>query len=452
MKPVRIMRDIVRPKTARSANGARTLFGNIKGASRAVRRSFSVKIPFFICFVAILAEAVGIVKFAPNIIPLVAPQFSDAGTSPDMTVTIPQETAMAQNVVTILSVNATSSATSSDMLPEIQPGLLPVVQMPSFGTTSTAMSTMASASSTSGKKVSQPKPAPARTTITALSLLGATTLTTTEDRDGPYKVALVTNAGTYGNIAWDLTDTTLAVSKSMPSFSVAFSCDPPPNIPAVDALDQSPTFNVGTSYVCTVNLTATSGSDRKTQSKQFSFTTGAGQLVITQPSSMNTVLTDNTNRGGFVFQNDDAAPVTVNGLDIDVSYQGLNITNSPLILRFEDPATEASIADYHLENLSADPSVPYGYAGIDIHVPLSFTIGAASQKMLPLEILGVHRLGIYGVNPTITITLRQVAINKTQNKIVLNSARISWSCIVPLGAYDPNATSGPYATGQACLQ
>jgi hypothetical protein len=236
MKPVRVMRDIVRPKTAPRARGARALF-------RAVIRSSHAKIPFFICLVAILAEAVGIAKFAPTIIPLVAPQFSDTGISPDLAVNVPQETAMAQNVVAVLSADSTSSATSSDTLPEIQPGMLPVV------------------------------------------------------------------------------------------------------------------------------------------------------------------------------------------------------------LRFEDPATEASIADYHLESLAPNPAVPYTYAGTDIHIPLSFTINAASQKMLPVEILGVHRLGIYGVNPTIAITLRQVTIDKTQNKVVLDAAKISWSCIVPLGAYDPNATSGP-----ACLQ
>ena len=223
-------------------------------------------------------------------------------------------------------------------------------------------------------------------------------------------------------------------------------------MPPYDAIDQSPTFNVRASYACTINLTPISGSSRQTQSKQYSFTTGAGQLVVTPPSYMNTVLKDNENFGGFVFRNDDAEPVTITGLDIDVSYTALNIADSPLVLRFMDPSTELSLTDYHLENLAVNPSLPYTHAETNIHIPLSFTINASSPKMLPIKILGAHRMSISGVDPTITVTLREVATNQSVTKIVLGSAKLSWSCIVAVGAYDPNATSGPYATGRACQQ
>jgi len=121
-------------------------------------------------------------------------------------------------------------------------------------------------------------------------------------------------------------------------------------------------------------------------------------------------------------------------------------------LRFADPATELPLADYHLENLAADSSFLFTHAGTNIHIPLSFTINAASLKMLPVNILGVHKMSVYGVDPTVTVTLREVSTNQNVTRVVLNSAKISWSCIVPIGAYDPNATSGPYVTGQACQQ
>lgn len=186
------------------------------------------------------------------------------------------------------------------------------------------------------------------------------------------------------------------------------------------------------------------------QSKSFSFTTGRGQLVVTGPTSMDVLLHSDTDLGGFIFRNDNPSPLTITGLDIDVSYTALNISNGPLVLRFEDPTTGASLHDYNLETLAAAPSLPYTYAGTDIHIPLYFTIGAGDQEMLPVTVLGVQRLNITGVNPTISIALRQVTTNQTLNRTVVNNADISWSCVVPVGAYDPNATSGPYATGQAC--
>jgi hypothetical protein len=273
----------------------------------------------------------------------------------------------------------------------------------------------------------------------------------TERYDGPYKVTLTTNAGTYGKITWDLTQTVFTVSKPLPSFSESFSCNPPPEAAPAGAADDSPIFDMQTSYTCTASLTPTSGSDERIATKQFSFTTGAGQVVVTAPTSMNSLLQDGTNLGGLVFNNINSSPVTITGLDIDVAYTGLNIANNPLVLRVEDPVTNDSLDDVHLETLKA-ASAPYTYSGTDIHIPLSFTVGAASQKMLPLDLLGVQKLHIYGVDPSITITARNVTTDPNLNRTVLNAAEISWSCINPIGTYDPNATSGPYATGQACSQ
>lgn len=438
MKPVRTVEDIVRRKTVAKSNNTKDIFGNIKNAAKAVLKPSGSKIPFFIWFAIIIAEAGFVMKIAAEIIPRPA-------------ASVPQGAAMAQNIVESFYSTSTSNTTSSNMPTEIKPILSPVIQLPPFKPTSTATSTAVSNKKTAAQP-KKPKPAPIPTAITARSLLDATVLSMSEQRNGPYKATFVTNAGTYGKITWDLGKTALTVSASMPNFSISYSCDPIPNMPAHDALDQSPAFNVKTSYNCVVNLTPASGNDRRTQSKQFSFTTGAGQLVVTPQSSMNTVLKDNASFGGFVFRNDDTEPITITGLYIDVSYRGLDTTDNPLTLRFKDPITELTLAEYNLENLAADQSLSYAHAGTNIHIPLSFTIGGANQKILPINIFGVHRLSIYGVDPIVSITLRQVTTNQSSNNIVLNSAKIAWSCIVPIGAYNPNATSGPYATGQACLQ
>ena len=270
--------------------------------------------------------------------------------------------------------------------------------------------------------------------------------------DGPYRVTLVTDAGTYGKITWDLSKTTLTIGGSNMTFAASSLCNPTPNVPAANETDQSLTFDIQTSYVCTVSLTPNFGNDKRTMSKQFSFTTGAGQLIVTAPTSMNTILKGGENLGGFVFENDNSKSITLTGMDIDVAYAGLDVTNGPLILRFENPATNVSLDDYHLETLAVDPSRPYAHAGTDIHIPISFTINAASQEMLPVDLLGVQRLNISGVDPTATISVRQVTTNQNLNRIVVDAASISWSCTVPVGEFDPNATSGPYATGRVCAQ
>ena len=249
---------------------------------------------------------------------------------------------------------------------------------------------------------------------------------------------------------WGLDEASIGGSGSVPRFSVSFSCNPPPNIPASDAPDQSLTFNVRTSYTCTVNLTPTSGGDQRVQSREFSFATGAGQLIVTSPSYNNAVLREDVNNGGLIFNNEDANTVAITGLDIDISYTALNVTDGPLVLRVVNPTTELPLAEYHLENLAVDPSLPYTHSGKDFTISFSFAIGPATQKLLPIQVLGTRRMSISGVDPTVSIKLRGVRTDQSGGKIVLKTDGISWSCIVPVGIYDPNATSGPYVTGRAC--
>lgn len=289
------------------------------------------------------------------------------------------------------------------------------------------------------------------TTVTASSLLDATTISFREQLDGPYHLVLATKAGTGTTITWGLDETTIGGTGSIPSFSVAYSCDPLPNLPLPGASDQNPTFNVRASYDCTISLTPTTGNDRRTQSKQFSFTTPAGQLIITPPHAMSTVLQPSKDDGGFVFKNNDTNPITVTGLTLDVSYTALNLSTGPLVLRFINPSNDASFGDYHLEDLAANPTIPYTHTGTGITIPLSLAIGPTQEKLLPLRLLGVNVMRISGIDPTVTITLRDITMNQSDaGTKILSRALLSWSCIVSFEQYDPNATSGPYATGQAC--
>ncbi len=458
MKPVHTVQDIVRRKNFAKPSNTKALLKNIKNASVVA----SARIPFIVWFAALLVVgAVATILFIEAIPHPSVSQLSAAVQSKLITTT-PKEMAIVQGVAESSISLSTSSATSSDkgrvIKSEAKPSSSPTLPIfPLKKNTATinvkTANIIAPNKNTAQTQINTPKLTPIiPSTITAASFMDATTLSTSERRDGPYKIVLTTNAGTYGTIVWDLNRTNLSIGAPAQNFSISYSCDPPPSMPDFDAFDQNPMFTVQAPYTCTIGLTPTSGSDRRIQSKQFSFTAGVGQLFITSQSSMYTVLQNNLNSGGFVFKNDDTDPVTVTGVDIDASYRGLDTTDNPLLMRFKNPVGETPLAEYDLASLTADASLSYSYSGTNIHIPLSFTINAGDQKLLPINILGVHRLSIYGVDPIVAITLRHVTIDKSANKIVIGTAKISWSCIVPAGAYDPNSTTGPYATGQACQQ
>jgi hypothetical protein len=448
MKPVRIVQDIVHAKSRAGSKGGKVKFGYITAAARAARTVLGFRIPFYIWFVVVLAAAVGVVKLAPTALsyPWISQLFTALTNPAPATNVQQQEAALVRNIIPSLP-TSTINGTSSNILPPIKPGLLPMGQFFPFKPTGAATST---SSKESVPQTGRSKSPATPTVVTAKSLLDATTLSASERYDGYYGITLTTDAGTYGRIRWGLDGAPLAVGGSVPAFSVSYSCDPAPNMAAANALDQNPTFDVKTSYVCTIGLTPTSGSDRSTRSKQFSFTTGTGQLVVTPPSAMDTLLHDGKDFGGFIFNNENSEPITITGLDLDMSYVALDTANNPLVVQFLDPVTNVPLSNYHLETLAADPSSPYVHAGT-VNLPLSFTVGTGTQKMLPIDVVGVQRLQIDGVDPTVTLTVRGVASNQNMNKTVLNSATISWSCVnAPVGGYDPNATSGPYATGRVC--
>jgi hypothetical protein len=355
-------------------------------------------------------------------------------------------------------------------MPEIAPGLLPKIKVAFRASPTSTMQkikTGAAATVPTSTVAALPKKPPAQKppsasvsavqatsaplAISTPALLASTTVSFKELRTGPYVMSFSADLGNGKNLPWDFgTQNIGGANTAIPQFAVSYSCDPLPDQPDPGAIDQRPTFQVKTTYHCAVSLTPFTGNDRRAQSKNFSFMTPAGQLIVTPASAISTVLADDANDGGIVFANQDAAAVTITGLTFDVSYQALTTLNGPLVLRILDPATGQSLFDYHMENMPQISSSTFSYAQSGVSAPLSFTLAPGSKKMLPLQVLGVHKMSMQGINPTVTISVRSVATDRSDVKTILNSPVVSWTCIVAIAGFDPYATNGPFATGQAC--
>jgi hypothetical protein len=284
--------------------------------------------------------------------------------------------------------------------------------------------------------------------LTAQALLNQTTVSLAQGLDSTARATFTTNAGAAGKISWDLTTTMIGggsngTSSAIPSFAVSTSCTPPPTTPLPSDANQNPTFAVRTAYDCTVSLTPQSGTDRRAVTKDFDFTTAPGRLVASVAAETNSLLQDNTNLGGFTFDNQDSEPVTITGLTVDVSFNGVSTSTGLLVLRFANPVTGASLYDYPLATAAA------GGSATGVSIPLSLTIPANTAKALPVDALGVSVLAVSGSNPSVNVVLRGVTVNDSIATQLI-SPRISWSCVVPTTAYDPYATSSPFLSGQVC--
>ncbi len=233
------------------------------------------------------------------------------------------------------------------------------------------------------------------------------------------------------------------MTTSTAGFAVSTSCTPPPAAALATDPNQNPIFAVRTAYVCTVSLTPQSGADRRAVSQDFNFTTDPGRLVASVAAETDSLLQDNTNNGGFTFDNQDSQPVTITGLTVDVSYTGVATSTGLLVLRFADPVSGASLYDYPLATAAADGSAT------GVSIPLLFTIPANTAKVLPVNAIGVSILAVSGTNPAINVTLRSVTVSDgIATKLI--APQISWSCTVPVAAYDPYATSSAFMNGEVC--
>ena len=210
-------------------------------------------------------------------------------------------------------------------------------------------------------------------------------------------------------------------------------------VPDELAADPNPTFAIRTSYSCTITLVS---SDGHKESKQFSFKTGPGRLIVSVASGLGITLKDNGNTSGFVFNNQDDLPLIISGLTFDVSFTSL-ATSTPLVIRFANPSDEKSLADYPIQDIPVDPSSPRTASLAGAKATFAFNIGAHAQRMILVETLGVRKYIIPGVNPEVKIVLKNVGLDRADVNTTLSSAIISWNCEVSDRPYNPFATSTP---------
>jgi len=347
-----------------------------------------------------------------------------------------------------LPAEPTSTAAAISELPEIAPGLLPKVTL-ALSKPKPAARKPAPAPAKIAATVTAPTPLPLPAHITAQWILDNTTFSFKTRFDGTYALVFATKSGGVNVATWDLTNQTIGGVNGVPQFNFSFTCNPPPTMPPFNSPDMSPAFAVRTTYGCDLSLAATGGSDRRAVVKHFDFTTSAGPLVISHPSSMNTVLQNDKNVGYIVFNNENSEPVTITSITFDAAYTALGVIDTPLVVRFLDPATDAIIVDQHLENMPKDPADQWSAGQTGITIPMNFTVPGNTEKALPVNVIGVHHLSITGVNPMVRIAVTNVGTTSGV-KTIFQSPVLEWTCVVPVGAFDPNSTSDAFATGQAC--
>jgi len=347
--------------------------------------------------------------------------------------------------------------------PSVTPNLLPHVVIRPSSATIAAASARGTAlvlpsvrspfappgNSSAASSFSASAPAPtASQPITTSQFLAATQLSLTERHDGPYEVHFTTTVSARETITWDLTDPTVGLN---PSYAMTYSCDPTP-LPAENgASDQNPIFTPRRSYQCSVSLTPQSGSDRRTQSREFDFTVPPGEITVTPQSAMNTVLKDGEDDGGFVFTNQDTIAVTITALTLDVKTTGLSTAYGPMAFRALDPATgNPTGSNVDLAAMPKDPTNPFVTGETGVTIPVSLTIPPGTDRLLPIQLVGIATMRVSSITPTVTLTLRSASLLNDVRTPALNGAILQWSCVVSFQAYDPNATSGALVAGNAC--
>lgn len=175
-------------------------------------------------------------------------------------------------------------------------------------------------------------------------------------------------------------------------------------------------------------------------------------MTVMLSRSTDRVLKDGINRSGFLFSNYDSGPVTVTRLFIDVSWNGLNTYDTPLILRFINSATDKTLYDYHLESLPEDPASPGVHRVKGAEIPLSFDVNAMNERSLLVQVLGVKKLSVLGSRPSVNVSLKNVTTNQTDVRTVLQQINITWACTVPTVMYNPLDPDQIFTSGEACRE
>ncbi|MBU6500962.1 MAG: hypothetical protein KGJ89_02445 [Patescibacteria group bacterium] len=335
-----------------------------------------------------------------------------------------------------LAVIQIESSTSTDnlsfgqlVLPEIKPGLLPKVNKLSFVATATS-SVIKKTTTVTPPVLTQKSPVPV--VITPQWFLDNTVTSLNQNLDSSYQLSLITTVGSK-KINWDLYKTSVGGENGIPEFTVVHSCDPLP-LPPESPADTEIRFDTRSPYSCDITLTDQTG---HVVSKRFSFTTGAGRLVVSTATGMDIILRDDKDDNGFVFKNDDSKAIALTGITFDVSFTALT-TSTQVSIRFIDPKSGYILAEYPINNLPTNPLLPYTYATINANVGLNFNIDARTQKMLLVEAIGVHKTTFLEANPDIKVTLKKITTT-SDAKQFFGNAVIDWFCQVDKTPYDQSA-------------
>ncbi|HUX35835.1 MAG TPA: hypothetical protein VMV71_02265 [Candidatus Paceibacterota bacterium] len=277
--------------------------------------------------------------------------------------------------------------------------------------------------------------------LTPQDVLNATTFTLNQRIDGQYIVIL--HARTSGYSAdWGFADSTIGGTASVPKMNMSYSCDPQWNPAPYNSADQNPTFDIATSYSCSISMT---DALLRTASKTISFQTGAGRLFVTS-SNLDTLLKSGSDENGFVFDNQSGSKIMISSLTFDVYFKSLNVS-SPIIIRFVNPDDSSSYVDFPVQNLPADVSDPAAKSATGMQESsFSFSINPHSQRLLTVQLFGIQQLMTIGVNPEFKIMLRQITTDNPSLKTTLFSPSISWSCI----PFDPMNSISSIPTDQNC--
>ncbi|MBI4085106.1 MAG: hypothetical protein HY432_01185 [Candidatus Liptonbacteria bacterium] len=298
-------------------------------------------------------------------------------------------------------------------------------------------------------------PLPANHIFTPQEVLDKTSFSLNQKPDGVYVLSFHTDIAS--GFDWGLFDESIggsALSTSsgqtglttggtqvIPLMKTSFFCNPQWNSPPGNSSDRNPTFDLNTSYTCSVSLT---DALMRMSDKKIFFKTGPGRLVI-KSSNLSTALKSDKSSNGLVFDNQNTSPIKITGLTFDLSFRGLNVS-SPIVLRFINPDNESSYSDFQVQNLPTDPLRPDFRTAAGVKVISPFAVKPNNQRLLRVEILGVQQLLTIGINPEFNVTLKQLDTDNPDAKIVFLSPTISWKCI----PFDPTKSLTGIPDDQNC--
>lgn len=255
-------------------------------------------------------------------------------------------------------------------------------------------------------------------------LLGRTSYILHQNPDGTYWMGFSTNLSDWGlpDLKWDPAGQTVGGVNGMPTFNVAFDCNPPQN--QSQFISSAASFNIRTPYVCTLSVANSAGQAAK---KEFDFTTGIGFLTVSGARGSSNLLKSDLSTNNIAFTNTDDDPVTITGLSMDVSSTALNFGPGSSV-KFKD-YNDNVLDQYDLTSASQDQARQYGKKAQNINVPLSLTIPPHTSKVLFIEVGNISFLYVDS-DPALALALSEITFDRSDMKIsfLQNPIPIYWTC------------------------